>query len=81
MGYHKRVIEKGTIGEFSKVKEEIEELLDAAEQNCAILVICELCDLIGAIEAYSEKEFNLTLDDLIKMKNLTKSSFIEGKRK
>jgi hypothetical protein len=39
-----------------------------------------LCDLIGAIEAYAEK-FNLTIEDLIKMKNLTKSAFVEGKRK
>jgi hypothetical protein len=40
-----------------------------------------MADLIGAIEAYAEKRYNLTLDDLIKMKDLTKSAFVEGKRK
>ena len=80
MGYHKREIKKGQLGEFSKIEEEIEELKDAVEQNIAPLIICELCDMIGAIELYAQK-WNITLDDLIKMKDLTKSSFVEGKRK
>lgn len=81
MGYHKVEIPKGILGEHSKINEEIAELTDAIQQDCKVLIICELCDLIGAIEAYSEQKFNLTLNDLIKMKDLTKSSFIEGKRK
>lgn len=81
MGYHKVNIEKGVLGEYSKIIEEIDELEDAASQNAKVLVICELCDLIGAIEAFAEKQFNLTLDDLIQMKDMTKESFIEGKRK
>lgn len=81
MGYHKVNIEKGVLGEYSKIIEEIDELEDAASQNAKVLVICELCDLIGAIEAFAEKQFNLSLDDLIKMKNMTKESFMEGKRK
>lgn len=81
MGYHKVNIEKGVLGEYSKIIEEINELEDAASQNAKVLVICELCDLIGAIEAFAEKQFNLTLDDLIKMKEMTKESFMEGKRK
>jgi phosphoribosyl-ATP pyrophosphohydrolase len=80
-GYHKTIINKGVLGEFSKITEEIDELNDANNQNCKVLIICELCDLIGAIEAYSENKFNLTLNDLIKMKDLTKSAFINGKRK
>jgi len=81
MGYHKVKIEKGILGEFSKITEEIDELEDAKAQGANVLIICELCDLIGAIEAYAEKQFNLTLDDLIKMKEMTKESFKEGKRK
>jgi phosphoribosyl-ATP pyrophosphohydrolase len=81
MGYHIRTIKKGELGAFSKVEEEIEELLDANEQKVHGLIICEMADLIGAIEAYVEKRYNLTLDDLIKMKDLTKSAFEEGKRK
>lgn len=81
MGYHKFNIQKGVLGEYSKITEEIQELEDAKLQDANVLVICELCDLIGAIEAYAEKQFNLSLDDLIKMKEMTKQSFQEGKRK
>lgn len=80
MGYHKTQIEKGILGEYSKIKEEIQELDDAYQQEAKVLIICELCDLIGSIEAYSKTQFNLSLDDLIKMKDMTKSSFEEGKR-
>ena len=50
MGYHKKIIEKGILGEFSKVKEEFQELEDAYEQNNKVLIICELTDLVGAID-------------------------------
>ncbi len=79
MGYHKREIEKGTIGEFSKIKEEFEELADAEEQKCKQLITCELSDLIGAIEEYAKK-YNLTLEDLKQFSDMTKSAFKEGKR-
>lgn len=81
MGYHTRTIKKGELGEFSKVQEEIEELQDAQLQGVHSLIICELSDLLGAIEAYAEKRYNLTLDDLIKFKDMTKQAFKEGKRK
>ena len=42
--------------------------------------MCELSDLIGAIESFSINKFNLTLEDLIKFSNKTKESFKEGKR-
>lgn len=80
MGYHKKEIVKGILGEFSKIQEEIEELSDAIEQDDKILQICELSDLIGAIESYSELKFNLSLSDLIKFSNKTKSAFKENKR-
>lgn len=81
MGYHKREILKGTIGEFSKIKEEIEELFDAEDQKNSILILCELSDLIGAIEMYTSSKFNLKLEDLKSFSDLTKSAFLEGKRK
>lgn len=80
MGYHKRKITKGKIGEYSKVREEFEELTDAFEQDCKGLIICELTDLVGAIEEYAKK-FNLSLADLKQFSDLTKSAFKEGKRK
>ena len=80
MGYHVRKIEKGTLGEFSKIKEEFDELQDAVEQGDKVLTVCELTDLVGAIEEYAKK-FNLSLVDLVKFSNKTKEAFKEGKRK
>ena len=79
MSYHKVEIKKGILGQFSKIKEEFEELQDAVSQNHPILVMCELADLIGAIELYAEK-YNLSLSDIIKMKDSNKSAFLSGKR-
>ena len=81
MGYHKTIINKGTVGEFSKISEEYLELKDAVEQDCKILILNELCDLVGSVEMYVEQKFNMTLKDIIQMKDLTKSSFVEGSRK
>ncbi len=81
MGYHKKDIKRGIIGEFSKIKEEFDELEDAFEQDDKILQICELTDLIGAIELYVESKFNLTLQDLKTFSDKTKSAFIEKRRK
>lgn len=79
MGYHKKYIKKGFLGEFSKIKEEFEEFEDAVEQEDAILELCELSDLIGAIECYIEK-YNMGLRDLINFSNKTKQAFRENKR-
>ena len=80
MGYHLKEINKGEYGEFSKIQEEIEELLDAHQQDNRVLEIIEFSDLLGAIEAYVKKN-NLTLAQLISMMELTKQAFIEGDRK
>lgn len=79
MGYHKREIQKGVFGEFSKIKEEFDELVDAQEQGDKILQICELTDLVGAIEEYIKK-WNMTIEDLVQFSNKTKSAFKERKR-
>lgn len=81
MGYHRKDIQKGVIGEFSKIKEEFEELDDAVFQGDKVLQICELTDLIGAIEEFSLTKFNITLEELWRFSNKTKESFKEGKRK
>ena len=80
MGYHKKEIAKGVLGEFSKIQEEMDELSDAIEQDDKIMQMCELSDLIGAIESFASTKFNLSLDDLIKFSNKTKEAFKEGKR-
>lgn len=79
MGYHKTEIPRGEFGEFSKIKEEFLEAQDALEQNNHVMLLVELSDLLGAIEAYVGK-FKLTLDDLIVMKNVTKQAFNDGTR-
>jgi len=80
MAYHKTKIEKGRIGEFSKIKEEFQELEDAVNQNSKVLIICELTDLVGAIELYA-KQYNLTIDDIIDFSRKTQQAFINGNRK
>ena len=42
MGYHTKEIDKGVLGEFSKIREEWEELEDAHNQRDSILTLCEL---------------------------------------
>lgn len=79
MPYHVRKITKGKLGYVSKIQEEVEELLDAEMQFNPVMAILECSDIIGAIEAYI-KQFNLTLNDLIIMKDATKSAFEDGTR-
>ena len=72
MGYHLTEIERGEYGEFSKIR-------DAIEQVNKVMLLVELADLIGAIEGYCTKH-NITLDDLITMKEVTKRAFSDGTR-
>jgi hypothetical protein len=80
MGYHIAKIPKGVYGQWSKVKEEVEEFEDALAQRNVIMAQVELSDLLGAIEAYAENAFNLKLSDLIIMKEATKNAFKDGSR-
>ena len=79
-GYHIMEIEKGKLGEFSKIEEEFNELLDAHIQNDPILMLCECSDLIGAIKHFAVN-YNVSLEQLINFNNKTEDAFISGKRK
>lgn len=79
IGYHIKEIQKGSLGEVSKIQEEFQEFLDAHEQSCVVMEFVELSDLLGAIEAYL-LNYNLKLEDLIIMKNITKRAFLNGRR-
>ena len=79
MGYHIKKIERGVFGEFSKIKEEFLEAEDSIEQGNTVMTLIELSDLIGSIEAYVSK-YNMSLDDLIRMKDATKRAFTDGTR-
>lgn len=80
-GYHLTKIEKGQLGEISKIQEELDELKDAKTQGVKLMELIELSDLIGAVELYLNKHHSgTTLDDLIKMKDVTKRAFENGRR-
>lgn len=81
VGYHIKEIEKGTLGEPSKIFEEVEEFRDALEQKCYIMALVELSDLIGAIEAYLKRHHrDITLHDLKIMSDITARAFKNGFR-
>jgi hypothetical protein len=79
-GYHLKPIKKGVLGELSKIREELEEAEDSVEQGVQIMLLVELSDMIGAIKAVAEKNGS-TLDDLIKMHQVTERAFKSGSRK
>lgn len=82
MGYHKAKIDRGTFGNFSKIKEEFEELQDAAQQYCRVMMLCEMADLIGAMEGYLQTHCpGITLEDILRMKQVTANAFKDGTRK
>lgn len=80
MGYHIATIKKGTLGQTSKIREELDELIDAENQNNKILAMVELSDIYGALEAVA-KNYNLTMSDLKCMSDATKRAFVSGQRK
>lgn len=80
MGYHNAIIDKGELGEFSKIVEEFQELQNAHDQGCKILELVELSDLLGAIDFYVNNKYNLTYIDLAHMASLTRKAFEEGER-
>lgn len=80
-GYHIKTIEKGMLGESSKILEEVFELQDAEEQQVKIMQLIELSDLVGAIDMYLNKHFpDISFDDLVKMSKVTQRAFKNGRR-
>jgi len=80
-GYHLRPIEKGVLGEASKIREETEEFVEAIEQGVAVMAIAELADLYGAVEAYLAKHHpSLSMADLAAMNEATRRAFANGRR-
>lgn len=80
-GYHIKNIEKGILGESSKILEEVFELQDAEEQQVKIMQLVELSDLVGAIDMYLNKHFpDISFDDLVKMSKVTQRAFKNGRR-
>ena len=81
-GYHATVIQKGEYGELSKIKEEVEEALDADKQGNPVMVLLELSDMIAAIDGFLKKHHpTVTLDHLVTMAHTTQRVFESGVRK
>lgn len=81
MGYHKTEITKGVLGTTSKIAEELDELKDAEQQGIKILMLCELADLVGAVDWYLRKQFpSLSIKDLQEMATATEAAFKDGER-
>lgn len=80
-GYHLAQIAKGELGELSKVREELDEAFDAQEQQASVMVLVELSDMLGAVQAYLEKHHpSITLDDLLRFSKITQRAFQNGRR-
>jgi hypothetical protein len=80
-GYHLAEIARGECGEINKIQEELDELKDAADQGARVMELIELSDLVGAIEMYLEKNHpQTTLGDLLKMSEITRRAFRNGRR-
>ena len=81
-GYHRYEIHKGELGDLTKVVEEVCEMVDAAHQGNKVMVLVELADLVGAIQAYLDRHHKgLRVYDLQTMAEATKRAFAEGYRK
>lgn len=80
-GYHLSEIPKGELGELSKLREELDEAIDAEAQGCRLMVLVELSDMLGAIRLYLERHHpGYTLDDLQTMADITRRCFENGHR-
>lgn len=80
-GYHLSPIEKGELGEASKIREELDEFMDATRQGVSIMALVELSDMVGSIESYLTKHHpSIKLADLKAMSDVTKRAFLNGRR-
>lgn len=79
-GYHLRHIPKGILGQVSKIREELEELEDAAVQQNHLLQLVEASDLYGALERFAESK-GVTMQQLADMAAVTRRAFDLGARK
>ena len=81
MGYHITEIQRGVLGTSSKIQEELDELKDGEAQGARLLILCELADLVGAIDYHLKINFpGWKMSDLKQMADLTQSAFKEGER-
>ena len=74
--YHLDTIPKGVLGDSSKILEEVMELQDSEKQQCRIMALLEVSDILGAIEQYVKKHYpGITMEDIKNMSDITQRSF------
>lgn len=79
-GYHLANIPRGTYGEPSKILEETLEFQDAIRQGNPVMALCELSDLVGAIQGYLEtKHPSISFNELLRMTEATARVHKSGK--
>jgi len=80
-GYHLTNIDRGEVGEPSKIVEEALELADAHRQGVRIMSQLEMSDVYGALDRYREKHHpDLDIKDIRAMYNVTRRAFENGQR-
>lgn len=80
-GYHVSHIPRAASGTVEKILEEVYELIDANKQYNKVMELCELSDILGAINLYLEQNHkSIKLHDLIVMADATHRAFKSGQR-
>lgn len=64
-GYHLTNIPKGVLGQFSKVQEEFAEFIDSYDQQCTIMALVELSDLVGALKYYYLQQLDNEWEEIL----------------
>jgi phosphoribosyl-ATP pyrophosphohydrolase len=80
-GYHITKIEKGEVGEVSKILEEVQELMDAERQGNRIMALVEASDIYLALMRWLHKHHSgISMEDVKRMALTTKKVFDTGGR-
>lgn len=78
-GYHLRSIPKAPFGTADKILEEALELVDAHRQGAKVMASCECADIVGAVQAYLDRE-GVSFNDIQRMATITSRAFASGRR-
>lgn len=75
MSYHINQIPNGEYGKLSKVVEELHELKDSIQQNNRIMSLCELSDILGAMDGCFGERINLQFQPSESEQNIIKEVY------
>ncbi len=80
-GYHLVSIQRGELGELSKIQEELDELKDAMAQGSRVMAAVELADMLGAVQAFLTRHLpGTSMEDLLTFSAITRRAFENGRR-